>query len=65
MTTLLIHSEAAKMLGLTTQQVVRLANRGELPRVILPNGEVRFDPADLAAFIEAHKRPAGESEAQQ
>lgn len=57
MTKLLTHSEAADFLQLTPRQVLRLANRGELPRVIFPNREVRFDQADLAAFVESHKRP--------
>lgn len=57
---LITESEAAELLGLTPRQVVRLANRGELPRVVFPNREVRFDQADLAAFVESHKRTATE-----
>jgi excisionase family DNA binding protein len=57
---LITESEAAELLGLTPRQVLRLANRGELPRVVFPNKEVRFDQADLAAFVESHKRPVAE-----
>jgi hypothetical protein len=54
MTKLLTEFEAADLLQLTPRQVLRLANRGELPRVVFPNGEVRFDEADLSRFIESH-----------
>ena len=57
---LLTGNEAADLLGLTSHQVLRLANRGDLPSVRFPNKEVRFDPADLRQFVEAHKRPARE-----
>jgi hypothetical protein len=55
---LLTQYEAADVLALTPRQVVRLASRGELPKVIFPNGEIRFDPDDLAEWIELHKHPA-------
>ena len=60
MTKLLTQSEAADFLQLTPRQVLRLANRGELPRVVFPNREVRFDQADLSRFIESRKQPATE-----
>jgi excisionase family DNA binding protein len=59
MTQLLTNDEAADYLKLTPRQVLRLANRGELPSVAFPNREIRFDAADLAQFVEAHKRPTG------
>jgi len=58
MTKLLTQTEAADFLQLTPRQVLRLANRGELPRVVFPNREIRFDEDDLWRFIESHKRPA-------
>ncbi len=65
MTKLLTDIETADLLRLTPRQVIRLANRGELPSVIFPNRELRFDRADLERFVEAHKRPAtGEGGAQ-
>jgi excisionase family DNA binding protein len=58
MTKLLTQVEAADFLSLTPRQVLRLANRGELPRIIFPNREVRFDQADLSRFVESYKREA-------
>ena len=52
---LLTDSEAAEILNLTPRQVLRLANRGELPSVRLPNREVRFDPEDISRFVESCK----------
>jgi excisionase family DNA binding protein len=60
MTKLLTQSEAADFLQLTPRQVLRLASRGELPRVVFPNREVRFDYADLERFVESRKRPVAE-----
>jgi excisionase family DNA binding protein len=57
-TTLLTKDETAEILRLTARQVAKLARRGELPSVNLPGNEVRFDPADLAWFVESRKRPA-------
>ncbi|MFZ1934364.1 MAG: helix-turn-helix domain-containing protein [Thermoguttaceae bacterium] len=57
---LLDEIEAAQFLSLTPRQVLRLANRGELPQIVFPNREIRFDPADLSQFVEAHKRPVAE-----
>ena len=65
MTSLLTDSEAAEILRLTPRQVAKLARRGELPKIAFPNGEVRFDPADLARFVESHKQPAMEGRGQQ
>jgi excisionase family DNA binding protein len=56
--TLLTASEAADVVRLTTRQVVRLANRGELPSVRLPGDELRFDAADLWRWIDTHRQPA-------
>mgnify|MGYP001006670426 CR=1 FL=1 len=60
MTHLLFDSEAAELLRLTSRQVAKLAKRGELPHVVLPGGEVRYDPDDLAKWVAARKRPGGE-----
>ncbi|MFH1919783.1 MAG: helix-turn-helix domain-containing protein [Planctomycetota bacterium] len=51
-------SEASELLRLTPRQVLRLAKRGDLPAVYLPGNEIRFDPSDLARWVEAHKRSA-------
>jgi excisionase family DNA binding protein len=65
MGTLLTDSEAADFLRLTTRQVVRLAKRGDVPSVNLPDGEVRFDLDDLRQWVEARKRPVKPAEAAQ
>lgn len=48
---------AAKRLGLSTPTIYRLTARGELPAVRVGDS-VRFDPADLARFIEIRKSGA-------
>ncbi len=58
---LLTDAETAEILRLTPRQVVRLARRQELPSVVLPNRELRFDPAELSKWVDSHKRPAREA----
>ena len=53
---LLTDSEAAELLALTSRQVVRLARCGELPMVVLPGNEIRFDADDIRQWIETRKR---------
>ena len=55
--TLLDADDAAKILLLSTRRVRTLVRDGQLPHVVLPGGEIRFDPADLSRFVESHKRP--------
>jgi excisionase family DNA binding protein len=62
MTQLLTESETSELLRLTPRQISRLAKRGELPSVELPGGELRFDPDDIRAWVESHKRPAAPAE---
>ncbi len=45
----------AKRLGLSEQHVYLMAQRGEIPSIKFQRG-VRFDPADVDAFIRAHRR---------
>ncbi len=47
---LLSAKATAKRLGLSPPTIYRLASRGELPAVRVGDA-VRFDPADLTAFI--------------
>ena len=54
---LLTESEAGDKLRMLPTRVLRLARAGEMPCVILPDGELRFDAVDLDAWIEQHKRP--------
>lgn len=55
---LILDSEAAEILRMTTRQVVSLARRGDLPSIRFPNGEIRFDPTDLQRWVESLKQPA-------
>jgi predicted DNA-binding transcriptional regulator AlpA len=59
-TKLLDESEAGDFLSLTPRQVLKLARRGELPSVILPGDEIRFDPSDIRRWVDSRKRPAAE-----
>jgi excisionase family DNA binding protein len=56
MSTLLIDSQIAEILMLTSRQVLKLAKRGEIPAVFLPNGEIRFDYHDVAEWIKTCKQ---------
>ncbi len=47
----------AEILGLSRQHVYTMAASGELPSIKL-RGAVRFDPADVEAFIREHRRGA-------
>lgn len=53
--------DVAERLGISVPHAYRLAQTGEIPSVRLGKGAVRFDPRDVEAFIEAHRRgkPAG------
>jgi hypothetical protein len=59
-TTLLDANDAAGILLLSARRVRALVRNNQLPHVVLPDGEIRFDPTDLGAWIESHKRPAAE-----
>ena len=56
--TLLDADDAAKILLLSTRRVRTLVRDGQLPHVVLPGGEIRFDPVDITRFVESLKRPA-------
>lgn len=53
---LLTRAEASRFLALSPRKLDQLAASGELPRVKI-GAAVRFDPADLEAFVAAAKRP--------
>ena len=57
---LLVAEDVAHTLNLTRQHVYVLAASGQLPSIKLGGGRgsVRFDPADVERFIEAHRRGA-------
>jgi hypothetical protein len=48
--------DVALWLSIPPARVVRLARRGVLPSISLPDGEVLFDPAELAHWLEALRK---------
>ena len=48
--------EAGRLLEMLPARVTRLAKRGLLPCVILPDGEVRYNTADLRTWLENHRK---------
>lgn len=50
--------EAGKLLRMLPARVVRLAKRGDLPCIALPNGEYRFVLSELEQWIATRCRPA-------
>ncbi len=57
---LLRAEDVAQQLGLSRQHVYVMAASGELPSIKL-RGAVRFDPADVEAFIRKHRRGKGKA----
>ena len=55
--TLLDANDAAGILLLSARRVRALVRDGQLPHVILPDGEIRFTKSDLDEWIELRKRP--------
>ena len=54
-TGLLSPGKVAELLGLSKPHVYNLAKSGEIPSIKFGRA-VRFDPGDVEAFIEAHRR---------
>jgi hypothetical protein len=50
--------EAGRLLDMLPSRVSRLAKRGYIPCVELPDGELRFAPDELRAWVDEHRRPA-------
>jgi hypothetical protein len=50
--------DAGRLLDMLPARVTRLAKRGIIPCVELPDGELRFLPEDLRAWVNEHRRPA-------
>ena len=55
-TDLLDRFDASRTLSLTVRQVSRLVREEQIPHIVFPNGEVRFDEDDLRAWTLSHKR---------
>jgi Helix-turn-helix domain len=51
----------AEWLGTMPARVRKWARQGALPHVVTPDGEFLFHPAELADWIEAHRRTEGQS----
>jgi hypothetical protein len=49
--------KVATLLSLPVRTVVRMAKAGQIPCAVLPNGDLVFDPADLAKWLDSLKRP--------
>ena len=47
--------EVAAVLNLSTKSVYRYAKDGLIPSILI-GGAVRFDPADVAAFLREHRQ---------
>jgi predicted site-specific integrase-resolvase len=50
--------EVSEMLRLPVRRLSRMARQGEIPAVILPDGEIRFDPDELRRWVQSCKRPS-------
>lgn len=55
--------DAAYLLGMLPARVLRLAKRGVLPSIILPDGVIRFRRMDLEEWIARLRQPARPQEA--
>jgi excisionase family DNA binding protein len=56
--TLLTPNEAERMLRISAPRLKRLIREGQIAYIDLGGGELRFDPADLAAFVDQHRKSA-------
>jgi hypothetical protein len=57
---MLTASEVGSWLFLTTRDVIRMARRGDIPAVVLPDGDIRFDREALLAWVAGlPRRPEG------
>lgn len=61
---LLSTHDAAEFLNMTPVQVTRAARRGDIPCVMLHDGEPRFDVKDLRQWVESQKQPPRQGAAQ-
>ena len=59
---LLTHFEAGDVLRMLPARVLRYAKAGEIPHVILPDGEVRFVEAALWCWVNEHTTGTSDNE---
>jgi len=53
--------EAGRLLNLLPARVTRLAKRGVIPCVKLPDDEIRYLADDLREWVREHRQPAEEA----
>jgi len=56
MPTLLTGYEVDRMLRYPSGRAVRLARAGKLPHIALPDGEIRFDKAEIEKLLTNKRR---------
>ena len=56
-------SEIDSLLRLPRGRAKRLAIKGEIPHILLPDGEVRFDPEEMQNWLKRCRRSANSEEA--
>lgn len=64
-THLLDDVEAGALLRMPPSRLTRLARRGIVPHIALPDGELRFCAADLLAWAAQYRQPGQPPEAAQ
>jgi len=53
---LLTTRELAELLGVSRGTILKWTERGDLPGIRLPSGELRFRPGDLDSWLDARAR---------
>jgi excisionase family DNA binding protein len=51
-------AEIAKLLSVTPQHIYKMAARGSIPSIRI-SGSVRFDPDEVAAWLQRKRTPEG------
>lgn len=62
-THLLTEAEAGELLRMLPARVARLAKRGIIPHIALPDGEMRYCASDLLAWASQYRQPGATVEA--
>lgn len=60
--TLMTGREVDRLWSLPRGRAIKLAKSGELPSIVLPGGEVRFDPEALEQFLRDRTSPPAREE---
>jgi hypothetical protein len=55
---LLTPQDVGLWLNMPTARVIRLARKGAIPCLTLPDGELLFDPVELVPWIDQLRKPA-------